>query len=97
MKKHVAMTGKWIKNGWNHVTRENIRVMVEDKGYIFDASVTNKTDILLCQDKYSGTVKIQKAIEKGIEIINYSDFFSNLNERQERERVIELLREVKDG
>ena len=95
---HIAMTGKYMRRGWNHIVREDVIYKIENLGHIFDKSVTKKTNILLCQNPYQDTVKMRKARENGIEIVSYDWFFDPANETTIKQmvradKVSQLLKE----
>ena len=69
--KHVAVTGKY------HMGRKELQVLLEDKGYIFDVSVTKDTDILLCEDAEGTSSKLVKARKNGTKIISYIHFMED--------------------
>jgi len=65
----ICMTGTGPKG------RKELIKDIESKGYIFVDSITKETNILLCEDKNSGSSKLEKAKKLGIKIIEYKEFF----------------------
>lgn len=65
----VCMTGKGPKG------RKEIIADIENMGYEFSSSVTKETDILLCDDVKGKSSKIKKALQYGVELVTYSEFF----------------------
>ncbi len=66
----VAMTGKGPGK------RDELILKIESMGYEFSSSITADLSILLCSDPESGSSKIKKARERGIEIVSYDKFFN---------------------
>ena len=65
----ICMTGTGPRG------RKELIKDIESKGYIFVDSITKETNILLCEDKNSGSSKLEKAKKLGIKIIEYKEFF----------------------
>jgi len=67
--KHIAMTGSGPDK------RDNLIDIILGNGDVFDDGVRKTTNILLCEDKHSGTSKLVKAEKNGVTIMNYSEYF----------------------
>lgn len=67
--KHIAMTGSGPDK------RDNLIAKIHEKGDVFDDGVRKGTDILLCEDKASGSSKLQKAEKMGVKVLNYNEYF----------------------
>lgn len=67
--KRIAMTGSGPDK------RDNLIQKITDKGDVFHDGVRKDTDILLCEDKNSGSSKLVKAQKQGVKIMEYSEYF----------------------
>jgi len=67
--KYIAMTGSGPDR------RDNLIAKISANGDVFDDGVRSTTNILLCEDKNAGTVKLNKAAKMGVKIMNYSEYF----------------------
>jgi NAD-dependent DNA ligase len=67
--KHIAMTGSGPDK------RDNLIDKIGANGDVFDDGVRKTTNILLCEDKLAGTIKLEKAQKMGVTIMNYSEYF----------------------
>ncbi len=67
--KHIAMTGSGPDK------RDALIARISSNGDVFDDGVRSTTNILLCEDKDSGTTKLVKAAKMGVTIMNYSEYF----------------------
>lgn len=66
----VCLTGTGPK------VRKELAADIEAKGYIFSNTMTKETAILLTNNPEGSSSKLKKAIKDGIEVISYTDFFS---------------------
>ncbi len=67
--RHIAMTGSGPDK------RDNLIQRISEMGDIFDDGVRKTTNILLCEDKGSGSSKLVKAEKMGVTIMNYNEYF----------------------
>ena len=67
--KKIAMTGSGPDK------RDNLIDKISAKGDVFHDGIHKDTDILLCEDKDSGSSKLVKAQKLGIKILNYGEYF----------------------
>ena len=67
--KHIAMTGSGPDK------RDVLVGRIQANGDVFDDGVRSTTNILLCEDKDSGTTKLAKAAKMGVTIMNYGEYF----------------------
>ena len=67
--KKIAMTGSGPDK------RDNLIDKISGKGDVFHDGIHKDTDILLCEDKNSGSSKLVKAQKLGIKIMNYDEYF----------------------
>lgn len=67
--KHVCVTGK-LEN----FSRKGIEDFIKEHGGISDSGVTSKTDILVTNDRESGSSKLRNAEKYGTEIMSESEF-----------------------
>jgi DNA ligase (NAD+) len=67
--KKIAMTGSGPDK------RNNLIERISANGDVFHDGVHKDTDILLCEDKNSGSSKLVKAQKMGVKIMNYSEYF----------------------
>lgn len=68
--KRVCMTGAGPKK------RDELIADIAAKGDCFVDHVNKETDVLLCEDKNSGTSKLAKAAKMGVKIMNYDEYFT---------------------
>lgn len=68
--KIIAFTGKCKK-----YTRTEFYTLLHNNDFIIQKNVCKNTDLVITDNPNSGTKKIQKAKEYGIEIITYNEFF----------------------
>ena len=67
--KKIAMTGSGPDK------RDNLIDKIQANGDVFHDGIHKDTDILLCEDKHSGSSKLVKAEKLGVKILNYSEYF----------------------
>ena len=67
--KKIAMTGSGPDK------RDNLIDKIVANGDVFHDGVHKDTDILLCEDKDSGSSKLVKAQKMGVKILNYGEYF----------------------
>jgi len=67
--KHIAMTGS------GPMKRDELIDKISALGDVFDDGVRKTTNILLCEDKNSGSSKLVKAEKMGVKIMNYDEYF----------------------
>ena len=72
--KGVVFTGKMMRG-----SREAMQEMARGKGAVVQSSVSGKTDFLVCGASV-GPKKIEKAQEKGVEVIDEDRFYALLEE-----------------
>lgn len=74
--KEVSMNSKKVcMTGTGPKTRNELIEDIEAKGDVFASSVTKDTNILLCEDVESGSVKLQKAQKLGVKLMSYDEYF----------------------
>lgn len=66
----ICVTGKYEK-----MTRGEIQDAIGKKGHTLVKAISKGTDILLCEDPKSGSVKLKQATELGIKVISYEEYF----------------------
>jgi DNA ligase (NAD+) len=69
-KMKVCMTGK------GPLERKELIKIIESKGHEFVASMTKDTNVLICENLNSDTVKLQKALKLGVKLVSYEEFFN---------------------
>lgn len=67
--KKIAMTGSGPDK------RDNLIDKIHSNGDTFHDGIHKDTDVLLCEDKHSGSSKLVKAEKMGIKIMNYGEYF----------------------
>lgn len=65
--------------------REEVIRKLKDLGHTVTNKISGKTNYLVCNDKASGTTKVQDAIKFGVEIITSDKLFSLLEIKEENE------------
>jgi DNA ligase (NAD+) len=67
------------------LNREEVIRKLKDLGHTVTNKISGKTNYLVCNDKASGTTKVQDAIKFGVEIITSDKLFSLLEIKEENE------------
>lgn len=67
---NVVFTGKCELYG-----RKELTALIEDYGYNVQSSVNKETNLLITSDSNSGSSKTKKAIQLGVKIVSYDEFF----------------------
>ncbi len=55
-------------------TRNEFKELLDEHSFIIQSAVSRGTDLLITDDFYSGTKKLEKARQYGIKIIKYKEF-----------------------